>query len=83
MWKNLNFLHNNFLRFNNYLGKLYIVLNECLVTNRIQITLLLFHLIIINKFYEQNGSLIIGKKLSFLLIFRMDVGMTFNHENNL
>ena len=47
---------NNFLRFNNCLGKLYIVLNECLGTHRIQITCLLLHLIVLNKFWEQSGK---------------------------
>ena len=54
--KNWNFLHNNFSRFNSWLGKLYIVLNECLETHKIQITCLLFHLIVIYKFYENIGK---------------------------
>ena len=55
----IKFSQINFLRvgFNNCLGKLYIVLNGCLGTLRIQITfLLLFHLIVIIKFCEQIGK---------------------------
>ena len=55
IWKNWNYFHNNFLRLrvNLGLGKLYIVFSECLGTHRIQLTYLLFHLVVINKFYEQ------------------------------
>ena len=50
------FIHNNFLGFNNCLGKLYIVLSECLATSRVQIICLLFHFIVINTFYEKIGK---------------------------
>ena len=75
----------NFLRFNNRLGKVYIVLNECLGTHRTQIICLLFHFIVINKFYEQiiENSLMVGKKnVLFSKVLRINVGMIFNYGNN-
>lgn len=50
------YLLDNFLRFNDYLGKLYNVLNQCIWTQRIKIIYVLIHLIVKSKFDKQIGK---------------------------